>query len=1216
LAPEPTANGFLGQAPPWAAPVPAPAPRATPRERPRAGTTIGVAPAGDGFEAEAEAAARAAAEPEVADGSAGSRADRPDRIGGADPFPEPPPPPPSTSRAVGPAAIAATPGPEFQGRLGAALDGQGRSLPGGLRTALELRLGAGFEDVRVHDDGEASQLAAMVRAKAFTVGSDVFFRAGQYRPETPGGQRLLAHELAHVAQQGAPAAATAAPVIQRAPEDEGAAPAAEPAAAPAAKTARSEADDFTALLIRITNPRELVAGADTDVLLATAPRLHEQFSELDAPRTRAAAADALLEIQRVLALRASSAPRGPDGELMMKDSFGTTLVPWAPGKPRSLDDIPPFQPGNVQAWAAAALSERQAALSQRPAGGAATAKPAAKHQTARTTTASGADAKKASATEAEPTIDVSSGLGGSSPDQGEKATGGGEVRRGIAALRSVTIGQLVNAVAARQPDPDAPVAKATLPANGASSLFTATGLVLFVAPGRLFLLERSGRIIEPGGLAAELGLEPSKFQFELQGTTLAAGGVFFLSPFQLVARQAKVAQRSLVTLRIDGGNPRIDGGDIFPSQTNEGLLRVLPIAQETIRSGAGIGIIISSHIHEKPELNRRNVRRALVGVFDHLGDELGAQIEAIVENPLPTLFGIARGEAEAELKKRIAGFGAISALKQAFDALLDVAWFATVASVAAHARSDDEIDIVSQLLARRLAAFIIGDLIRRGHARAKAAVKKIIGRIGSAGSGGGRGRQGKQSGGGGDEKQEQQQPPPPAPGGKTGGGEGESSEQQTAPPAGGAPAPASKSDEQSEATQGQKAPPAEAKPEAKQEAKEEAKPEAKQEAKEEAKQQTKQAEPPKQEPDKGQPAPPPQGTQAGESAADETARKSGPTPEEHEEKRKAAEKGEEEERQRKAVEARRQSDEEEIAKAAAEAKATGKTTFEVLFEKGKTDDKAASAFLSELSKKLSPDARAELESWVAKSKRPSEAVAAIRGDPVKTFEGRAASAKVHAANAGNARKLDEFLATSNFAERGDIKRLAAEGKPAAVAGRITEELSAAKSARESPAGTRSLRSVRVREQLSYKSRADALADPAVQAELGRSAPFRIVEENGKVYKILGEVDELLVDPSGKIMKMVEVKTGETAAQGTRQIEEKALKGIQRIASGDKSVELVARTGEDLTSTVDVTSATKNKIEVRGPEDVSLADGTKVSQADIKRAAERIVAEARNRPPQN
>ncbi|RME05535.1 MAG: DUF4157 domain-containing protein, partial [Bacteroidetes bacterium] len=52
-------------------------------------------------------------------------------------------------------------------------------------------------------------------AEAFTTGSDIFFRNGRYDPHSHSGQKLLAHELTHVVQQGA---APPKPV-QRQPEN-------------------------------------------------------------------------------------------------------------------------------------------------------------------------------------------------------------------------------------------------------------------------------------------------------------------------------------------------------------------------------------------------------------------------------------------------------------------------------------------------------------------------------------------------------------------------------------------------------------------------------------------------------------------------------------------------------------------------------------------------------------------------------------------------------------------------------------------------------------------------------------------------------------------------------------------------------------------------------------------------------------------------------------
>ncbi|HEY9659722.1 MAG TPA: DUF4157 domain-containing protein, partial [Allocoleopsis sp.] len=62
-------------------------------------------------------------------------------------------------------------------------------------------LGANFKQVKVHVDAQADQLNCGIRANAFTVGQDIFFRRNQYQPETHAGQKLIAHELVHVMQQ-------------------------------------------------------------------------------------------------------------------------------------------------------------------------------------------------------------------------------------------------------------------------------------------------------------------------------------------------------------------------------------------------------------------------------------------------------------------------------------------------------------------------------------------------------------------------------------------------------------------------------------------------------------------------------------------------------------------------------------------------------------------------------------------------------------------------------------------------------------------------------------------------------------------------------------------------------------------------------------------------------------------------------------------------------
>jgi hypothetical protein len=102
--------------------------------------------------------------------------------------------------------------------------GAGQPLPQSERAFFEPRFGYDFSQVRIHTDGPEAESARAVNARAYTVGRDVVFGAGEYAPETAAGKKLLAHELTHVVQQGAggtqgPVAAmrTASSVVQRQP---------------------------------------------------------------------------------------------------------------------------------------------------------------------------------------------------------------------------------------------------------------------------------------------------------------------------------------------------------------------------------------------------------------------------------------------------------------------------------------------------------------------------------------------------------------------------------------------------------------------------------------------------------------------------------------------------------------------------------------------------------------------------------------------------------------------------------------------------------------------------------------------------------------------------------------------------------------------------------------------------------------------------------------
>ncbi len=98
-------------------------------------------------------------------------------------------------------------GAEVKAQLGA-----GQTLDSQVKSRMEGAFGHDFSRVRVHASADAATLTSSLNARAFTVGSDIGFAAGEYKPGTLVGDALIAHELAHVVQQGDSVSSDAPPM--------------------------------------------------------------------------------------------------------------------------------------------------------------------------------------------------------------------------------------------------------------------------------------------------------------------------------------------------------------------------------------------------------------------------------------------------------------------------------------------------------------------------------------------------------------------------------------------------------------------------------------------------------------------------------------------------------------------------------------------------------------------------------------------------------------------------------------------------------------------------------------------------------------------------------------------------------------------------------------------------------------------------------------------
>jgi len=81
------------------------------------------------------------------------------------------------------------------------LEGGGRQMSSSSRAFFEPRFGVDFGHVRIHTDARAVEVAKSINARAFTIGRNIAFGAGEYSPDTERGKHVMAHELTHVLQQ-------------------------------------------------------------------------------------------------------------------------------------------------------------------------------------------------------------------------------------------------------------------------------------------------------------------------------------------------------------------------------------------------------------------------------------------------------------------------------------------------------------------------------------------------------------------------------------------------------------------------------------------------------------------------------------------------------------------------------------------------------------------------------------------------------------------------------------------------------------------------------------------------------------------------------------------------------------------------------------------------------------------------------------------------------
>ncbi len=97
----------------------------------------------------------------------------------------------SATGADGPTSASST-------RIDRALSSPGTPLPDAQRSRFERRLGTDLSALRLHTGPEAADAARSLHARAFASGTDIAWGTEAAAPSSTAGERLLAHEVAHV----------------------------------------------------------------------------------------------------------------------------------------------------------------------------------------------------------------------------------------------------------------------------------------------------------------------------------------------------------------------------------------------------------------------------------------------------------------------------------------------------------------------------------------------------------------------------------------------------------------------------------------------------------------------------------------------------------------------------------------------------------------------------------------------------------------------------------------------------------------------------------------------------------------------------------------------------------------------------------------------------------------------------------------------------------
>jgi hypothetical protein len=567
----------------------------------------------------------------------------------------------------------------------------GQPLEVEARSFMESRFGHDFSKVKVHTDARAAESARAVSARAYTVGNDIVLGRG-HSIYGDHGNRLLAHELTHVAQQRrAPT-----PVLQRDAEE-----------------GKQEADpggqdELNAALYRTLyssveqdSPQILIAYANS-----LAPHYDEAATNPHLVQSRMALGSILTRIHETLEADAQTAKRGAEGALLER-GFGD-YAPWTPARPESVSDIPVFTSERIVAWQGdAGLYQREFAKPKPKTVGkkeARTAPPGFRELVPDTgvappsaATPAPAGQKPAFAPQGGKALNPDVQVQPRSPEEkaAQQTGGGAEVLHGLSVLASHRLSSVTGARQSGAGKSPAGQAGADQSSQNDPNLLDASAELWFIS-NRLYQLDRNGNLESTESWTDVSGLEGFK-----------AGGVYFVRP---VTGQGRIR---FVAEPLEGPSLAGEGSILFP-RVLTALIPMLERTEELAKEHAGVGLIVARTFGDKnatptsPSLDR--LGDAGGRAVDKLPAAVEREVERQLENPVAAVANLALGMGIEYLSKAVPIVGQAVMLYQLIE--LGV-WLGEVANIAMFAPGSDEIDFAAQAIARKIAEFVVQEAMMR-----------------------------------------------------------------------------------------------------------------------------------------------------------------------------------------------------------------------------------------------------------------------------------------------------------------------------------------------------------------------------------------------------------------------------------------------------------------------------------------------------------------------